>query len=152
MEAYMPFFWIGLAVFALVVEAASTQLVSIWFAIGAIGGAISCIFTDNIIIQVFVFLVITVLALVSTRPLVKRVKQKNSTVKTNLDRVIGCEASLTKDITKDQDGELKVLGDYWTAVSSNGTEIKSGTRVRVLEINSTKLVVEEVKTLVKEER
>ena len=37
-----------------------------------------------------------------------------------------------------------MLGDYWLAVSSDGREIKSGTRVRVLSINSAKLVVEEI--------
>ena len=41
------------------------------------------------------------------------------------------------------------MGDYWTAVSRNGKEIESGARVKVLEINSTKLVVEEVPALVK---
>lgn len=149
MEAYMPFVWIGIAVFALVLEAASSQLVSIWFSLGAVGGAISCIFTENAIIQFLVFLIVTVLSLVLTRPLVKRIKQKSDKVKTNLDRVIGCEATLTKPITRDCDGELKVMGDYWTAVSRNGKEIESGARVKVLEINSTKLVVEEVPALVK---
>lgn len=152
MGAYMPYFWIGLAVFALLVEAASTQLVSIWFSIGAVGAAISCIFTDNVLIQVFVFLIITTVALISTRPLVKKVKQKNSKEKMNLDRVIGCEATLIKDITKDQVGEVKVMGDYWSAVSRDGTEIKSGTRVKVLEINSTKLVVEKIEILANKER
>lgn len=148
MEAYMPFVWIGIAVTALVLEAASSQLVSIWFSLGAAGGAISCIFTENVIIQFSVFLIVTVLSLALTRPLVKRIKQKSVKVKTNLDRVIGCEATLTKPITRDCDGELKVMGDYWTAVSRNGKEIESGARVKVLEINSTKLVVEEVPALV----
>ncbi|MGN1111951.1 MAG: NfeD family protein [Acutalibacteraceae bacterium] len=149
METYMPFVWIGLALFALLVEAGTSQLISIWFSLGAIGGAISCIFTDNIVIQLFVFIIITTLSLVLTRPIVKKLKLKGASVKTNLDRVIGCEATLTKDITQDCDGELKVLGDYWLAVSRDGNEIKSGTRVKVLEIKGTKLIVEEVYSLVK---
>lgn len=149
METYMPFVWVGFALFALLVEAGTSQLISIWFSLGAFGGAICCIFTDNIIIQVFVFIIITTLSLVITRPLVKKFKQKNGEVKTNLDRVIGCEATLTKDITKDNPGELKVLGDYWSVISSDGNEVKSGTRVKVLEIKGTKLVVEKVYSLVK---
>lgn len=149
METYMPFVWIGLALFALLVEAGTSQLISIWFSLGAIGGAISCIFTDNIVIQLFVFITVTTLSLVLTRPIVKKLKLKGAAVKTNLDRVIGCEATLTKDITRDCDGELKVLGDYWLAVSRDGIEIKSGTRVKVLEIKGTKLIVEEVYSLVK---
>lgn len=149
METYMPFVWIGLALFALLVEAGTSQLISIWFSLGAIGGAISCIFTDNIVIQLFVFITVTTLSLVLTRPIVKKLKLKGAAVKTNLDRVIGCEATLTKDITRDCDGELKVLGDYWLAVSRDGNEIKSGTRVKVLEIKGTKLIVEEIYSLVK---
>lgn len=149
METYMPFVWIGLALFALLVEAGTSQLISIWFSLGAIGGAISCIFTDNIVIQLFVFITVTTLSLVLTRPIVKKLKLKGAAVKTNLDRVIGCEATLTKDITRDCDGELKVLGDYWLAVSRDGNEIKSGTRVKVLEIKGTKLIVEEVYSLVR---
>ena len=149
METYMPFVWIGLALFALLVEAGTSQLISIWFSLGAIGSAISCIFTDNIVIQLFVFITVTTLSLVLTRPIVKKLKLKGAAVKTNLDRVIGCEATLTKDITRDCDGELKVLGDYWLAVSRDGNEIKSGTRVKVLEIKGTKLIVEEVYSLVK---
>ncbi|WP_255883353.1 MULTISPECIES: NfeD family protein [unclassified Ruminococcus] len=149
MEAYMPFVWIGLALLALLVEAGTSQMISIWFSLGALGGAICCIFTDNIVIQVFVFIIVTTLSLVLTRPIVKKFKLKNSEVKTNIDRVIGCEAMLTKPITKESPGEIKVLGDYWMAVSSDGSEIKSGTKVRVLEIKSTKLVVEEVYSLAK---
>lgn len=149
METYMPFVWIGLALFALLVEAGTSQLISIWFSLGALGGAISCIFTDNIVIQLFVFITVTTLSLVLTRPIVKKLKLKGAAVKTNLDRVIGCVATLTKDITRDCDGELKVLGDYWLAVSRDGNEIKSGTRVKVLEIKGTKLIVEEVYSLVK---
>lgn len=150
MEVYMPLLWIGIAVVALIIEGVSTQLISIWFSIGAIGGAISCIFTDNIIIQVFVFIIVTAVSLALTRPLVKRIKSKTeSVVKTNLDRAIGCEAVLTRGITEESDGELKILGDIWLAVSSGGQEIKSGTRVKVLAINGTKLVVEEVYSLVK---
>ena len=44
---YIAFIWIGFAVFMLICEALTSQLVSIWFVIGGICAAISCIFTDN---------------------------------------------------------------------------------------------------------
>ena len=76
MDAYMPFVWVGLALLALLVEAGTSQLISIWFSLGALGAAVSCIFTDNIVIQLFVFIIVTTLSLVLTRPLVKKVKQR----------------------------------------------------------------------------
>ena len=36
MEEYMPFVWIGIAVVMAVGEAATNQLVSIWFVVGAL--------------------------------------------------------------------------------------------------------------------
>lgn len=139
---YMPFIWIGIAVFALIIEAVGTQLISVWFALGAFAAAVSCIFTDSAIIQFVVFIVVTAVSLILTRPVVKRFKLKQTEVKLNLDRAIGLETTLTRDITRDSDGEVKVLGDYWTAVSSDGEEIEEGARVKVLEIKGSKLVVE----------
>lgn len=127
---YMPFIWIGIAVFALIIEAVGTQLISVWFALGAFAAALSCIFTDNAIIQFAVFIVVTVVSLILTRPLVKRFKRRQNEVKLNLDRAIGLEATLTRDITPDSDGEVKVLGDYWTAVSRNGEEMKRAQGLR----------------------
>ena len=57
MEKYMPFIWIGFAVLMAVCEAATTQLVSIWFVVGAIAAAVTTIFTPNIFIQLICFLV-----------------------------------------------------------------------------------------------
>ena len=51
MEPYMPFIWIGFAIVMAVCEAATTQLVSIWFVVGAVAAAISTIFTPSIFIQ-----------------------------------------------------------------------------------------------------
>lgn len=141
---YMPFAWIGIAVFALIIEAFGTQLISIWFALGAFAAAVSCIFTDNAIVQFAVFIAVTIISLILTRPLVKRFKLKQTEVKLNLDRAIGLETTLISAITPDRDGEVKVLGDYWTAVSRDGEEIKKGERVRILEIKGAKLVVERV--------
>ena len=57
----MPFIWIGLAIVMAVCEAATAQLVSIWFVLGAICAAITTIFTPSIIIQTTVFLAVSFL-------------------------------------------------------------------------------------------
>ena len=36
MEKYMPFIWIGFAIVMAVVEASTTQLVSLWFVLGSL--------------------------------------------------------------------------------------------------------------------
>ena len=72
MEQYMPIVWIGFAIFMLLCEGFTTQLVSIWFVLGSVCAAITTIFTSDITIQSAVFLVVSLVSLIVTRPLVKR--------------------------------------------------------------------------------
>ena len=80
MEKYMPFIWIGFAIIMAVVEASTTQLVSLWFVLGAVAAAISTIFSPSIFVQLVVFLVVSALSLLITRPLVKRFRNRGVTV------------------------------------------------------------------------
>ena len=81
MENYIVYVWIIFAVFMLICEALTTQLVSIWFVIGGAAAAITCIFTDSLLIQTIVFVTVSLVALIATRPLVKKflVKKKEPT-------------------------------------------------------------------------
>lgn len=142
MEKYMPFIWLGFAVVMAICEAATTQLVSIWFVVGAVAAAIASIFTPNIFVQLIVFLAITAAALIITRPLVKKLKNKHNTVSTNADRLIGQTGSVTSDIKSDQEvGQVKVMGETWSAISKHAP-ITKNTKVRVLSIEGIKLIVE----------
>ena len=145
MEKYMPFIWIGFAIVMAVVEASTTQLVSLWFVLGAVAAAISTIFTPSIFIQLVVFLVVSALSLAITRPLVKRLRKHRSTVSTNADRLIGQQGIVTKEI-KDpfSVGQVKVLGETWSA-QSEITPIEVGAKVEILEIEGVRLIVEERK-------
>ena len=97
MENYIVFVWLIFAAFMLVCEALTTQLVSIWFVIGGIAAAVTCIFTDNLLIQSSVFIVVSFICLIVTRPLVKKV-MKNKKQPTNSDRLIGRVGIVTVDI------------------------------------------------------
>jgi membrane protein implicated in regulation of membrane protease activity len=50
MGQYMPIVWIGFAIFMLLCEGFTTQLVSIWFVLGSVCAAITTIFTSDITI------------------------------------------------------------------------------------------------------
>lgn len=75
MEQWMPFIWLGIALVMGVLEMCTAQLVSVWFVFGGIAAAVSCIFTDQILIQVGVFAGISLVALLVTRPIVKKLKR-----------------------------------------------------------------------------
>jgi len=131
--------WFIAFVILLIIELVTVNLVTIWFAIGAVAAIITTIFTDSILIQSIVFVVVSVIALLITKPLIKKFK-KFEVEPTNSDRVIGKVGDVTKKIEKNKYGEVKVYGNTWTASSKGVIEV--GERVRVLSIDGVKLIVE----------
>lgn len=142
MEHIMPFIWIGFAVLLAICEAYTVQLVSIWFMLGAVCAAITTIFTDSILIQCAVFLVVSFIALIATRPFVKKLKKKVGDIPTNANKLVGKIGVVTIDIPSAEDvGQVKVCGQTWSAKSSNAPIIKDS-KVKVLSIEGVKLIVE----------
>ncbi len=131
--------WFIAFIILIIIELATVNLVTIWFAIGAVAAIISTIFTDSIAIQLIVFGVVSLLSLLITKPLVKKFK-KFDVEATNLDRVIGKVGEVTKKISSNEYGEVKIFGNYWTATSKE--ELDVGERVKVLSIDGVKLIVE----------
>lgn len=136
----MSVYWIILFLVLLFIELATVNLVSIWFAIGALAALITSFFTDSILIQLLVFVVVSIVSLFVTLPMVKKFKSKEKIVPTNLDRVIGKEAEVTKEIKPNHYGEVQVFGTTWTATSKN--ILKVGEKVKVLKMDGVKLIVE----------
>lgn len=138
----MTIIWLVIAVVMGVTEACTVQLVSVWFAIGSAAACITSLFTDQIYIQVIVFVVVTAIALAVTRPLVKKLKRKRPEA-TNADRYIGKSAVVVEAIDNDHaKGLVKVDNEKWTARSADGQLIEPGDRVVVTAIEGVKLIVD----------
>ncbi len=139
----MPFLWLGLAVVLGVVEFCTSQLVSIWFVIGAFVTAIcsATFLRDYVVWQIILFIAVSALALILTRPVVRRLKSFDKT-RTNSDRNIGKTAVVIADIDNNSAaGLVEVEGSRWSARSKNGERISAGTTVMVEEIQGVKLIV-----------
>ena len=106
----MTIFWFILFLVALVVEFSTAGLVSIWFAFGALCTMGIAVLTENVFIQIAAFIVISVVTLILTKPLIKKFKAFD-VQPTNSDRVIGKIADVTKDITPNNFGEVKIFGE-----------------------------------------
>lgn len=138
----MTQFWFITFLILLFIELITVNLVTIWFAIGSLGALITASITDIVVIQIIVFIVLSVVSLIVTKPIVKKIRTRKITP-TNLDRVIGKIGTVTKRITKDSYGEVKVEGSIWTAKANK--EIREKSQVKVLKIEGVKLLVEEIK-------
>ena len=134
--------WVVLMIGFLVVEGLAPGLVSIWFALGALAALISALLGAQIWLQVVWFVVVSILALIATRPLVK--KYVNSrTQATNADMLIGQECIVTETIDKlHGTGAVSVAGKIWTARTDEPEAIIEKGSVAVVErIEGVKLIV-----------
>lgn len=137
----MLYIWIAAIVVLLVIEIATTQLVTIWFAVGALAGLIGCICDLQLAWQMTMFVVVSAIALILTRPLVKKFYKKEFSP-TNADRCIGQTAVVTEDISNtDSKGAVKLNGTEWTARSLAGEDIPAGSYVKIEKIDGVKLIV-----------
>lgn len=133
--------WVIVIALAIVFEEQTAQLVSIWFGVAAIGGIICVLAGVDIIIQIVVFAALSLILIFLSRPLAKKMMQ-NTEIKTNADRLIGMKGRLTKAITEDEKGEIKIDYQRWTAVSVDNKPINENELVVVKEIQGNKLVVD----------
>jgi membrane protein implicated in regulation of membrane protease activity len=109
---------------------------------GSVAALITSFFTDNLIIQFVVFAVVSLVLLIATRPLVRKLRGNVKIIPTNADRCIGQSAVVIEDIDDTSGkGQVKVAGNVWSALSSDGSSIEKGRDVTVLEIKGVKLVV-----------
>ena len=137
-----PLVWIAAIVIFGVVEAATVGLVSIWCVIGSAAGLIAAVLDAPIWLQVVAFFIVSIAALIATRPLVRKLGSKGGTA-TNADRVLGGTARVTETIDNTiPSGEVYIDGKTWTARSESGAVIAPETLVKVIRLEGVKLYVD----------
>ena len=135
------YFWFLAAAVFLIIEILSPHLVTLWFAIGAISAVIGVSFGIGLESQIIVFFVVSILLLLSLRPIYVRYVKVNK-IRTNADSLIGERAVVTMKIdNKEGSGLVKVKGQIWSAKSDDDNIISVGQNVKVLKIEGVKLVV-----------
>lgn len=133
--------WLVIVILLAVIEAATVNLVSVWFIASGIVSLFVSLICESFFIQFGIFVLLGIFLLILTRPmLLKMIKNKEH--KTNLERIIGMEGIVTSPIKKNVVGEVKVDGKLWSAIANSA--IKEGSTVKVRAIESVKLVVEKV--------
>jgi len=118
-------------------------MVTIWVAIGAIFAAIAAWLGVLVVAQSGVFVLVSGILLIATRPLARKMLPK--TVPLNSDRVIGEPGVVTEEIEPiSGTGQIKVMGQIWSAKSADGSTIPVESTVEVVEIIGNRVVVEKI--------
>ena len=139
----MAYVWLGVIVMAIIAEASTVSLVSIWFVPSACIAMILALCNVPLWIQLVVFFITFLLLMMFIKPLCKKwlgVK----TVATNADTVIGLDAVVSEPINNlEAKGQVKVRGQVWSARSADeAVTYTEGEIVRVLRIEGVKLICE----------
>jgi membrane protein implicated in regulation of membrane protease activity len=134
--------WLILFIVLIVIELITMGLTTIWFAGGALVALLMAFLGLGFAVQMLVFIVVSVLLLVATRPVA--VKYFNGDrQKTNAESLIGQQALVLEDIdTLHAAGRVEVNGQEWSARTeeANGF-IPKDKVVKIEGIRGVKLIV-----------
>ena len=134
--------WFAAMLVFLIVEAACPiDLVSIWFAAGALVAMVISILDGMLWLQITAFCVVSGALLLALWPFIRKFLNPHLT-KTNVDAVIGTQGVVTAEIDNlNAVGQVKLGGMEWTARSTSGANIPAGTRIQVDRIEGVKAFV-----------
>lgn len=138
----MTILWLVVLIAAVVIEAMTMGLTTIWFAGGALAALLIERLNGGIYLQVIVCLVVSLVLLYFTRPVAVKHFNKGRQ-KTNLDALIGKQAVVTSEICNLQGtGKVTVSGQEWSAKSEEDELVfAEGEIVRIAKIKGVKLIV-----------
>lgn len=136
--------WIVIIVAAIVIEVSTIALTSVWFAVGGIVSLILAIFDVDFVWQLVVFVGVSTISLIATRPIAKRMNTKD-VIHTNADKLINMIGVVTKEIPVSEVGEIRVNSELWRAKSLESECIEVGEKVIVNNLDGNKVIVSRIK-------
>ena len=142
MDYIMIFVWLAVVVGGVFCEAMTVSLVAIWFVPAALISLLLSLFGVAEWIQVLVFFLLAFAMIVVFRHIFKkRIRDKQTSVKTNTDRLLGKRAVVTEEIDNLHAlGAVKIDGQEWSARSEGDISIPVGTTVEILAVAGVKLI------------
>lgn len=124
-----------------------------WFGIASLIAMVVSFFTSNVIVQMTVFIISSVILIFATKPFVKKfVNQK--TVVTNALSIVGKKGIVIQDVDT-MKGQVKIGGEIWSAQCepNDGDRIDNvlipvGSEVEVTKIEGVKVIVKPISVAV----
>lgn len=136
--------WLIISGVFFVAEIFTTGFLIFWLGVGALAAMVLSIFCSNIFVQTLVFIIVSAILMIFTRPLVNKMISIKETMPTNVYGILQKEGIVVENINNmDYSGKVKVNGELWSAISS--TPLEKGTKIKVIEVDGVKLKVEPLK-------
>lgn len=142
------FLWFALLVIFIAAEAATVNMVSAWFAAGALASLITALLGGKMWLQILVFLAVSAATLALLRPIAKKYFTPRIT-RTNVDALAGKTClCITAIDNLTGSGQVKIGDVEWSARSATGEPIPAGEQVTIDRVEGVKVYVTPVKVKV----
>ncbi len=110
-------------------------------AIGAVAAAVTSGFTDNVVIQVVVFAVVSTALVLAVRPVARRSRAERPGLSSGIEALKGRTAVVVERVDGSR-GQIKLAGEIWSARALDAGEVyEPGSQVNVVEIDGATAVV-----------
>lgn len=137
--------WIIVALLFFLLEIFTAGFAVACFSIGALFSAAADAIGLSFLWQLAIFAVVSILALIFIRPLIVKLFYKGKDEKTNADALLGRVGTVSEAIEPDSGkGRVAIDGDVWKAVSSDGSPVEVGAKVKVISRDSIIITVERI--------
>jgi membrane protein implicated in regulation of membrane protease activity len=144
MEFEIWWLWVIIGVLFIIGEIFTAGFFLIWFGIAAIIAGILAFFELSALWQGVAFVIISAILLAGTRRLAERFTKKQPPG-IGADRFVGKIGVVLEEIDNDKNtGRVRVEEDQWRADSLEGDIIPEGSKVQVMKLEGTHLVVRKV--------
>lgn len=140
MEYLMVWIWLAVFVVAVVVELATPQFLSLWFALGALL-CLGLAFIPGLPwwAQLLIFAASSTVLLIFLRPICKKYLLRKR-VHTNVDSLIGRDLRMLTEANFDTLGTAKVGDVVWNVKSKDDSPLEAGEIVTVIAVEGNKLI------------
>ena len=143
------FWWayVAVGILLIAVEIFTFNFILMWFGIASIITAIPVYFDASTKIVIFTYAISLLVLTTFIRKITMGWFMKGETdIPTNINSLIGAIGYVTETIDMIKStGQVKIGREIWSAVSEDGYEISTDTKISVLKIDGVKLIVKKEK-------
>ncbi len=134
-------YWVAAGVILIIAEILTPgTFFFVCLGLGALLAGISTLFTEIWWVSWLVFVILSALLILGSRPLVRRLEKKVSAKRTTIDALLSKEAQVVETIEPEKMGMVIVEGEKWRAEAKE--RIAAGEKVKIREVKGTHLVVQ----------
>ena len=133
--------WVGIGLVLLVTEIATTAFVALPLAFGAFAAAIVALVGGGGAFQFVAAAVVAVGSFAALRPVAERMNDEGTVEGIGAHRLTNSRAVALTVIDDSDEGRARTGSEDWHATSESGDIIPEGTRLRVVRVEGTRLIV-----------